>query len=121
MLISLLIFILPLVAIAILTYQGYQAAAGAGRNRIGWAFTVFGTGLILVLMLPGILGLILGLIFAVVGAADILGEYFTGIFIVMWVVAVVASLAAMMFLVGKAGMMIEDGDETAVPPPPTFI
>lgn len=53
------------------------------------------------------------------GAA--LSEYLVGISILIWIVGVIGSFAAMMFLLNKAGTeKTVDGSSTTPPAPPAF-
>lgn len=111
--------ILAFIAIFIFSYNAYKTAKGNGRNAIGWALTVFGVGFGLQVVVPFMIGIVIGIVMAFGGSSQTeIQEAIYGPALVLGIVSTILSIVAMVLILRHVGKIPED-DGGSMPPPPS--
>jgi|GEM_PF-2446039 len=118
--------IIAFIAIFIFAYRAYKAAVDYGRNGILWAIITFVVGFTFQVIIPFIIGFVYVIVIVAKGSqAEISGiDPSAGWLILLNMILIVLSFAAMILILKHLGTIPDDGlmarNATAPPPPPTF-
>ena len=111
--------ILALIAVFISAYYAYKTANGTGRSGPLWALATLGVGLGCQIVLPVLVGLILGIVYVVTGTpVSDLQQKIAGITMIISFVALFLSFVGIWLVLRHISKIPEDRPGTPIPPPP---
>jgi predicted PurR-regulated permease PerM len=110
------------IAIFIFTYYAYKTARDYNRKAWLWALAVFGVGFGLQVIVPLMIGIVLGVVLVMSGTpVNEMQEKIQGPASIIGIVSVVLSFVGMALLLKMLSKVPETDDgQVEVPPPPQF-
>jgi len=113
--------ILALVAMIVAAYQVYKTASGNGHSGVLWAGIALAVGIGFQLVIPILIGLVLGVIYISTGTpVEELQNKINGPAMVIGIITIALSFFGVWLVYRHVSKIPDDAAVDHVPPPPTF-
>jgi hypothetical protein len=113
--------VIALIAVIVAAYFAYKTANDNGRSGPLWALATIGIGFGLQIVVPILIGIILGVIYVMMGTpVDQLQEQISGPATIIGFISIFLSFVGIWLVLRHVAKLPEDPPVERVPPPPTF-